>query len=511
MEKSRLTKSSINIIINIIFSLAGLFLGMFRTKLFLSTYGSEMNGIYQFILQYVSFLSIAEMGLAQLYNLKAYKYAAENNREGLSLVYNGAKYFVRIILAIMILMIIVISIFIQFIRPEASIPTIQIIILFVIICLPNLVSHMLLPNYVIVNSKQESYIYNFWRQFFIFVKMILSFYYITKLSFTYFIIVEILIEILGYFVVKLRTDKIVKRVLIKTIDREVIEFKNVNDFLKIRISILLIEYTDNTIITKYFSFVALSVFSSYTYVTNILYSNISFIFDSCLHSLGHLFASNEDYSPYIVRVLKALGRFLGLYMAILIIFFAERLVLFIAANADVNYSIDNYSNLIIAGTILIKIYLQPYWIMISSKGTYMKAKKALYFEAVFNIIISIILIKMIGVFGALLGTLISKVFIALPNYFNASTETFCKKDLGFEYCKLIFCFMIMILFNSIYINFGFKQFILNSQFIDLLYIAIPLAIIIGSILFGIWLIIDKDFRYFVVENLMKIKGKLLRR
>lgn len=500
MAKTRLQKSMINIIVNMIFSVIGLFLGLLRMRMFLEVYGSELNGIYQFILQFVGYLSIAEMGLAQLYNIKAYKFAANNDLEGLSAVYNGAKYFVRVILSIMLGMIVVIALFIQFIRPVATIPTFEIVFLFIIMCLPSLISQMLLPNYVILNSRQESYRYNFWIQLFTFIKVLLSFYYIPRIGFSTFVWVEIFLEISGFAYIKYHTDNATKDIKKITSRKEIVDTKNTYDFIKIRIATVLIENTDSVVITKIFSFVALSIFSSYAYITNILLSNVSILFDSCLHSLGHLFASNEEYSDYIVNVLKSIGRYLATYIAIMTIFFAERIVMFIAVNADVSYRIDNLSLIIVALAIFIKIYLRPFWLMVSAKGNYSKAKKMLYVEAVLNIVISILLVYKIGVFGALLGTFIAKVIIALPNYFYASSDDFSERKLVKEFISLLFCLLLVMTFNFIFIRTGLSTYISNTTLVELFCVGALLAILVAFVLFILWLIFDLDIRRFFVEN-----------
>ena len=72
-------------------------LGLIKTKVFIEYLGSDMNGYYQFINQFISYLFLAEAGFTTAITYKLYKPIAKKDNEKISeLYYGGLKIFHRI-------------------------------------------------------------------------------------------------------------------------------------------------------------------------------------------------------------------------------------------------------------------------------------------------------------------------------------------------------------------------------------------------------------------------------
>ena len=65
-------------------------IGFPKIHLFISNYGSELNGLTQLIYQIFSYFGLAEMGFGAAISYKLYKLFVENDREKISSVFTGA-------------------------------------------------------------------------------------------------------------------------------------------------------------------------------------------------------------------------------------------------------------------------------------------------------------------------------------------------------------------------------------------------------------------------------------
>ena len=65
-------------------------IGFPKIHLFISNYGSELNGLTQLIYQIFSYFGLAEMGFGSAIAYKLYKLFAEDDREKISSVFTGA-------------------------------------------------------------------------------------------------------------------------------------------------------------------------------------------------------------------------------------------------------------------------------------------------------------------------------------------------------------------------------------------------------------------------------------
>ncbi len=104
---------------NIIFTL----LGLIKIRMFLLTYGSEINGVYQLLSQLSSYFLIVDFGFSNLYLFKMYKSIDENDDLLTCKLFNGCKKDTNITMLIMFVIMIMISfLFPSFSKVSCQIP-----------------------------------------------------------------------------------------------------------------------------------------------------------------------------------------------------------------------------------------------------------------------------------------------------------------------------------------------------------------------------------------------------
>ena len=134
-------------------------IGFIKTKVFISYLGSDMNGYFQFINQFISYLFLAEAGFATAITYKLYKPVAEKDVKKTSqLFYGGLKIFRKIALIISAGILILTVLFVAFLKENYTLKLI-IIISFILISASNVISYFFYSKMyqAMFASRQEGY------------------------------------------------------------------------------------------------------------------------------------------------------------------------------------------------------------------------------------------------------------------------------------------------------------------------------------------------------------------
>lgn len=184
-------------------------------------------------------------------------------------------------------------------------------------------------------------------------------------------------------------------------------FKDCGSLLVYRINYVVLTATDNIIISKYLGLAVVGLYSNYVLVTNSIVNILGTFFSSITASIGNLHASNEKDKDYFIFKLVnfitvvCFGVFsvciYNLINDFITIWIGEKFLL------PMTFVFILSVNLYIEGLRqLLSTYRTGY-------GLFRQAKFIPLFGMIVNVVVSIILVQKIGVFGVLLGTLISNL------------------------------------------------------------------------------------------------------
>lgn len=473
----------------------------FIVRIFFIRYLGEsylgVNGLFSNIL---SILSLAELGFgtAMIYNL--YKPLATENIDLIcSLMRFYAKVYRIIGIIVFILGILILPLLPFIIHNDQHIDNISII--YLMFLMDSVLSYFFSYKRSILNADQKAYVCSQYRYFFIILKSIVQI--ITLVKFKNFII-YLLIQILFTFLENVFISLKVNRMYPYIMQKNAIELpssilisikKDINALILSKIANVALNGTDNIIITAFTSIKNTGILSNYTLISGSLTMIISQIGSAIVGSLGNFFAIEDeerrydlfkkiDFMYFIIYGFCFICMFI-LYNPFISTFFGGNLIF----EAPVVF--------IFCTNYLLEGMLQSLWSFRTTMGLFVQGKYRPLISAIINIIVSIILARYLGVFGVLLGTTISRLFVNVwydPYIiFKFGLKT-SPRNYYISYCKRIIQLFIItgilsiikiIFFNSIEHSF--------FQFALLLIITVSISIILLILPY----LKSQEFRYFI--------------
>lgn len=445
----RTKKSFINMIVAISSNVLNVLVGLVARKIFLDLLGNECLGLNSLLTSIISSLSIVEMGLGTSIIYHLYKPLYDNDIEkvkSLMLFYKWSYRGIAVIIGVLGLLLLP---FLPNIIGEINFE-INYYILYLCFLIDAMCSYVLSYKRSILNANQENYIVQSIHLLYIvtmngFQILILL---LTK-NFYLYVLIRVLFRILENLIISYIADK--KYAYInepaKKLDRETIRdiFKKVKGLLLNRIGNIVLTSSDNVVISLISGLEKVAVYSNYMLVANSLITVITSMYGSIQSSIGNFLAENnekkkENYHNLVFSnfwlstftstcLLCCIGDFISLWIGE-----EYKLSLFFT----LGYTAFYFSRS-----------------MIFSSGAYKEAAGVFYedrymgiIEAITNTIISIILGKMIGLTGVVLGSFFTQIICFIFDYSKYLYKDVLKGNYS-DYARMFMDFFITFFVISI--------------------------------------------------------------
>lgn len=256
-------------------------------------------------------------------------------------------------------------------------------------------------------------------------------------------------------------------------------YKDCGSLLIYRINYVVLIATDNIVISKYLGLNIVGLYSNYLLIVNSIVNVLDTFLISITASIGNLHANEEkDKEEFILNLVNFLTViFFGIF-AIGVYCLAND---FITIWIGENYLLSSIFVLILSINLYVeglRKFLSTYR---SSYGLFRNAKFMPLFGMIVNVVVSIVLVQKIGIFGVLLGTLISNVvsfmwydpYLIYKKVFNKSPIKYYLKNVIYLLAFVIIGYICNLLCEIILID-GIVGFIIHG----LICVFIPLAIVI---------------------------------
>lgn len=187
--------------------------------------------------------------------------------------------------------------------------------------------------------------------------------------------------------------------------------KNTGSIILYKIATVIVENTDNILISTLVSTIAVGLYSNYYIIISALLSVSTMIFCSLTAGIGNL--NTEKDSRKKLKVFNEVILLNSLLMTVSSVCLYACLDKFIVIWAGSDYVLDSVVTLAIISNYYIYGTLNPVCAYRDATGIFRQAKNISLVMALTNIALSIILGKVWGIFGILIATTISKL---LTNY-----------------------------------------------------------------------------------------------
>ena len=511
MEKSRTHYSILNISTGIIGYIINTIFGFVCRMIFVRCLASDYLGINGLFTNILTMLSLAELGIGSAIVYALYKPLAEDDQDKIaSLVDFYGKAYKTIGIVVGIIGLALLPFLNTIIREQPNIKE-SISSIYLLYLFNTASTYFFSYRGSLLMAAQQNYIVTGLNYIITICQSIIQIIYLllTKEYYGYLIIQTIGTFIYNFTISKIAVKKfpyIVKKDIkpLEKVERKSL-ISNIRDLTLYKISGLLVNSTDNIIITYFNGLSVSGITSNYTLFTNTLTSLLNQIFNGINSSIGNhnALVSNKEKEKMFNNI-NLINFWLFGWATVGIIIVASDLV-GLCFGSD--YVMSNEIPIVLAINVYMVGMQNAVWTYKNTLGIFHYGRFMQFGTAILNIIFSILLGKIWGVFGILFASAVARGLT------NTWYDPYCVFKYGFntnpiKYFRKYLKYLIIILIDTL-MCYIVCSFINLSYFINLI-----LKIIICSLITNIFFILcfksSTEYKY-IKQVLLNILHKLIKR
>jgi rhamnogalacturonyl hydrolase YesR/O-antigen/teichoic acid export membrane protein len=405
-----------NAIRNIFFGTIGnlftVVLGFVSRTIFIRTLGITylgVNGLYSNIL---SVLSLAELGIGTAMNYSLYQPVANKDYNKIKSLMNLYKLVYRIIgVVIGVIGLLLIPMLKYMVKDPGDLTVGDLTIYYLIFLFNTVSTYFITYKYSLANAEQKNYIQTNIQSITLFVTLMVQIIVLIMYhNFLIYLLVGSMVGIIQKVGVYFYFNKRYPYLLDKNVDelsaKDKKEFKkNVIALLYHKIGDISINQTDNILISVFINITAVGFLSNYNLIIMTVMGFINIIFYSVISGLGNLVATESKERQYL---LFRVYRFMAFWLyGLAILFLAFLLTPFITFWLGKDMVVSK----VVIAFIMIDYYMKAHRTVLNNfkaaAGIFDADKYITILQGAANLVISILLVKLIGLKGIFLGTIIS--------------------------------------------------------------------------------------------------------
>ena len=409
----RKKKALINASVSILAFIITFIPNLITRKIFLQVLGDDLLGLNSLYTNIIGWLSIFELGVGTAIIFSLYKPFAEDNKKLVkSYIRFYGKFYRRIGIIILFIGLLITPYLKYFINGNIDLNIVK--LGFIIFLINSFISYLFSSRLSILNVAQEFYKVNIGvtasKLMILFIQFLIL---KTYPSFILYILTQLVINLIYFIIINLYIIKKYPWIKGKGEDLEKNEktslLKNIKAMFMHKIGSLIVFSTDNIIISKFIGLATLANYTNYNIVITAFQTIISKGMEGVTSSIGNLLT--EDNKSRFSEIHKNMF-FLNFWItSFIVISLYNTLNQFIGIWVGKEYLLDSLT----FNVLLVNLYLTLMRGSIEKfkegSGNFYRDRYAPIFEAVINLISSILLVKHIGIAGVFIGTLISNVTI----------------------------------------------------------------------------------------------------
>jgi O-antigen/teichoic acid export membrane protein len=395
-----------NVVVNTIVQFLNIVLSLLIRRTFAETLGNDILGLNSLYASILGFITLSELGISLSISMCLYKPLAENDIYKINAYMSLLK---KLYIFVGLLITFAGTLLIPFIRffVDSSFNEIFLAISFELYVISTAVTYFFSYKKTLLGADQRSYIVSSSQAVY---KIVLNVGQLAILIFYrnyyLYLIVAIICNVVENFVVSLICDKMYPYLKHKANPLEPFEKKDVVNkaygMLCYKVGNYFIEGTDNIIISAFLGTAIVAFYNNYYLIINMLYSVFACVATSSIAGLGNIIYSDKNNINRAVSKLMLIQQYIFSFSSVAFVLLSSDFVTHVFADSQ----IFEFSTIcLIAGVYYIKGYSQAIEAVRNGAGEYGDRYINLI-VAIINIVLSIILIRYLGVDGVLIGTIV---------------------------------------------------------------------------------------------------------
>ncbi|MFC4320706.1 lipopolysaccharide biosynthesis protein [Litchfieldia salsa] len=380
---------------------------------FINSLGIEYLGINGLLTNIFAMLALAEAGIGSSIMYSLYKPVAENDQQKINVLmklYRNA--YLAIAIVILVLGLTLLPFLDLFIR-DTSADNINVI--YIIFLINTVIPYLYLHKNSFLNVSQKGYIVTAVYSVSSIVSTVLkiAILYYTQ-NYILFLLIESVITITTTIILASIVNRMYPFLKNKVVEKLDIETKqnimrNVKAIVMQNIGVFLVFGTDNIIISSFISVAAVGLYSNYVMLIDICRTFINQIFNNIYHSVANLVAKENKEKIYnIYKVYYFLNFWLYSFFTIALAVLIEPFILLWLGK---EYLMGQAVLIVLMIIFYERGMRNAITTVKTTAGIFHEDRYAPLCQAAVNLIISIILVKQIGIVGVFIGTMVSSLVV----------------------------------------------------------------------------------------------------
>lgn len=414
--KSRTEYSAKNTTVALISRLTAIFMGYVLRVVFTHTLSESYVGVNGLFLDIINVLSLSEMGVGTAITYALYRPIAEENIEKQKSLMQMFGWFYRIVaLIVAVAGLALIPFFDIVIKDYKSVD--HLILIYLLYLVNTICSYLLIYKKTLMDAHQLNYIGTFYLTMSWVVQDVLQILVLVLWkNFILFLLINIFTTVVCNVCISRKADKLYPYLREREVqplpkpERKEI-FQNIRAMLMHKVGTVIVNNTDNLILSAFAGLASVGSYSNYYLVIGSIRQLLTQVFQGITASVGNLGVTENK--ERVKKVFEAIF-FLGQWMyGLAVICLYEIINPFVEMSFGKQYLFSREVVFILCVNFFINGMRNAALIFRDSLGLFWHDRYKAIAEAVLNLIISIVLVKQLGVVGVFLGTLISMMLTSV--------------------------------------------------------------------------------------------------
>lgn len=407
-------RGKLNISVAIGFKLITMVMAIIVKVVLVDVCGNEVNGLNALYLSIIGMLSVAELGVGSAITFCMYKPIVEGKNEVVSALYHLFKKLYLLIGCVIFCAGLAITPFLRYFAKDYAEINVNMYVTFLLLLTSVTATYLYSAKTSLINAYKNNYITTAITQgglVLLYVLQILALY-VTR-SFVCYLIcrsITVLIQMVATQIVTKRKYAAIIETKAK-LDAPTAKMvtKNIKAMFIHKIGYVLVNTVDSVVISSFVGVISLGEYSNYTMVLTSMTGIINLVFTSLTSVFGHLCVEEDRITArkycesfHLLNFFIGTVFFLGYYAVI------DNLIA-ILFSADLVVTRD--ISLVITMNGFVQFMRRNILTFRDATGSFYSDRWKSLFEGTLNIVLSILLVKHIGVTGVIVATIITNLLI----------------------------------------------------------------------------------------------------
>ncbi|MCL1631166.1 sugar translocase [Sporolactobacillus sp. CPB3-1] len=422
-----------------------LILSFINRSFFINILGAEYLGLNGLFVNVLSMLSLADLGLGTAMVYSFYHPLAQKDKNKLAaLTQYYKKLYNYIAFSVACIGISLVPFLNTIINTQKEIPYLW--LYYLLFLINSVISYLFVSKISILTADQKNYIVSRYSTIF---QIIISICQLIVLiichNYAIYITVMIVCTVINNLLLARKTIKlypyIERKVKISKNERSEI-FLNIRSVFLYKVSGILLNGTDNIIISSIIGTIYVGYYSNYNMILNAISQFVSTVFTSTNASIGNLIVNEGEEKRYqIFKTMTMIAFWIGGFCSVsLFILISDFIELWIGSK----YVFNELTLIAIVLNFYLSCIMQPIWSYREATGLFKQTRYIMFFTAILNLFLSLLLGYKFGIGGVIFASFLARI---LTYYWYEPIilfKSYFKKSAKYMFTQYLIQFVIMI-------------------------------------------------------------------